>query len=1712
MLQGHHIFSLLFLFLGYVQLTNGEVYYITPSPSSPCPEQPCLTLSQILTNTSSIFNSNTTLLFLQGNHSLHSDLVIGNISQLKLLSLRQSSLESVTISCAHSAKILIDNVDLVCFGRLSFIGCSENQIKSVHHFVVNGSKFNGQHNTTGTALELNHILNATVVNSSFIFNTYGSFKGPIELPGLLQRNGLLNSIHARVGGALIISSSNVSVTDGYFEGNSAEVGGAIFIEGNSHIRLANSSFINNQAFSLIKMCFGGAIFCGAYNVTATTSDPPLEGNNTCMVVNSTFVNNRAAYGGGAIAALSANMFVLKSKILMNLATRGGAFIVAKSSLEIDDSHFELNSANQSAENSEAKFMQGGAILARTSSNITIFESVFHANSAFTSGGVIDTSARCKLIIMRSQFSNNWANVGGVIVVNYLSTVTISESMFENNTAEILGGVVFVNKRGVLNVATTTFVDNKSYYGGTLLLHNNATTYVNDSLFHNNSAFIGGVFGAFYESQISLINCAMIKNTANAAGGVGVAQSSIISMIESYVVNSTAQKGGVINAGGSFVQIESSKFEICEAHGGGVLLLEGGSQFLVQECEFRHNLALQGGVMYLINNSYGSVNTSHFEFNGAVYHGGVAYMQSEHTDFENCEFRHNTALKNGGVFRMDLHCEIHLMKTIFIKNHANVGGAIDFGIHGTRLAIIKESVFKRNMAKSYGGTLWIFLNTQLVIVDTYISESLGGKGVVSITGSNVSFEGSITFSSNYNSLYALNSVLYFVGNITFENNLLVPENKFYATNRILEFNMAAAITVYRCNIYIEGFTAFINNSANNGAAIHAVDSNIYVTESMLLTNNTATYNGGGIYLYQSRIQCRDDCSLNVIGNQASHSGGGICAISSIIEVIHTRGVGNYLPILSVHNNKAQMGGGMHMEANAKLYVLKVGANESFDSCCSVEFMDNIANYGGAISVADTTNVGVCNSNPHHVATLKQQHAENTECFMQVFNVNQIHFEHINTRSLTFSNNTALQAGSTLFGGLLDRCIASSYAEIYSSEIGMINLDGLYYGVPYFKNVSDILLDSVSSYPVKVCFCIHGQPNCNYTSRKKQVRKGETFTVNSVAVDQVDHIISNTTIHSYLMYTESGLGEGQLIQTTGISCTKLTYSITSVHEHEQLVIYAEGPCRNSTMSRKWIDVQFVPCSCPIGFQQSDRNTDCVCTCDTNLLPYISDCNDMEETVNKNTDAWISYYIDTALNSSGYLIHDHCPFDYCLSAYSDNKVSVNLNQANGSDAQCAYNRMGTLCGSCRPGFSLSLGSSKCLSCSHWHAKVSTIIVVTILRGILLVASLLVLNLTVAVGTLNGVIFYANIVASNFSTFLPFSSPNFITVFIAWLNLDIGLNTCFLQGLDSFWKLWMDIFFSAYLIGLVALVIVFSERSTKFARLVGRKNPVATLATLILLSYTKLLRTVILSLSFAILKYPDNLTRLVWLPDGTVLYLCEKHIALFIAGLVILILGAVYTILLFLWQWILLYQHKTIFKWARDQRLKNFLDPYHAPYIYKYRYWTGLLLFVRALLYIIAAVNVSNDPGINLLAVGCVMFSIVVLKSCLKTNKVYKSWPIDLLEMISYLNLTLLCLINFYLLLIGAKSGQRIVAYISGSITLILFIIISCYHFTFELILKSRIWNTMKRKWTDSAHSPQRDLDSCSETENDQATLIAPTFTEIECPPQGEIPLSVLVEHDPS
>ena len=377
-------------------------------------------------------------------------------------------------------------------------------------------------------------------------------------------------------------------------------------------------------------------------------------------------------------------------------------------------------------------------------------------------------------------------------------------------------------------------------------------------------------------------------------------------------------------------------------------------------------------------------------------------------------------------------------------------------------------------------------------------------------------------------------------------------------------------------------------------------------------------------------------------------------------------------------------------------------------------------------------------------------------------------------------------------------------------------------------------------------------------------------------------------------------------------------------------------------------------------------------------------------------------------------------------------------------------------------------------------------------------VLNLSVAAGTLNGVVFYANIIAANFSIFMPTIHPNVFTILIAWLNLDLGIDVCFLNGMDSYIKQWLQLAFPTYIIVLVAIVIFISERSSRFAKLIGKGNPVATLATLILLSYTKYLRAIIDIFSFAILKYPDASIKVVWLPDATVQYLSGKHIPLLLVAMVIVTIGIAYTFLPFAWQWLQQFPRRSVFQWIWYTRINSFMDAYLAPHIPKHRFWTGLLLIARIVLYLVSALNLSNNPRINLFAIGLTVSCLFVLKAVLLV-KVYRKWPTELVEFSLHFNLLLFTFSSFYSL--GDIKTQMAIAYTSTSISLTIFLGIILYHLISTVRsakwVKRLKYKAIQRKKVDDTPTALL-LDDYGDMES---AVVAPTSTVVEISPEHSI-----------
>jgi len=423
------------------------------------------------------------------------------------------------------------------------------------------------------------------------------------------------------------------------------------------------------------------------------------------------------------------------------------------------------------------------------------------------------------------------------------------------------------------------------------------------------------------------------------------------------------------------------------------------------------------------------------------------------------------------------------------------------------------------------------------------------------------------------------------------------------------------------------------------------------------------------------------------------------------------------------------------------------------------------------------------------------------------------------------------------------------------------------------------------------------------------------------------------------------------------------------------------------------------CPIGFEQSTFTYECIC--DHRLQKFTNTCNIETQTLLRTGRLNGTFWVNASFNNEtldGYIHHSQCPLNYC----TKQQRFINLNNP---DEQCDFNHAGLLCGRCRENFSLILGSFRCEECSSEYLA---LLIPFALAGVALVILLFLLKLTVATGTLHGLIFYANIVAANHHIFFPPDPHILARIFIAWLNLDLGIETCFYNGMDAYSKSWLQIVFPLYIWGIVGFLIYISKRSRRVTQLLGT-NPVAVLDTLFLFSYTKLLRTIITALSLTTLHYPQN-DRIVWLYDASIPI--PKLIPFFIAALIFLIfLFLPYTLLLLLGQWLWTKSDYKLIKscWAKYPRmklsLKAILDPYHAPYKPKHCYWTGLLLLLRCVLLLVSAFNISGEKdSVNLLVILSTVGGTLALFGL--SGRVYKSWYLNALEVLFLLNLIILLL----------------------------------------------------------------------------------------------------------
>ena len=539
---------------------------------------------------------------------------------------------------------------------------------------------------------------------------------------------------------------------------------------------------------------------------------------------------------------------------------------------------------------------------------------------------------------------------------------------------------------------------------------------------------------------------------------------------------------------------------------------------------------------------------------------------------------------------------------------------------------------------------------------------------------------------------------------------------------------------------------------------------------------------------------------------------------------------------------------------------------------------------------------------------------------------------NWYDIRFENNTASNGGDHIYGESMQSC--ACYAVPIVSDDCEPSIIPTYCVQKQVFSYSPNSTSSISSDPTRVCLCDHGKPNCyKFKQLNIDVHPGEQFTLSavivgadlgttvgavytvldgqssSVTLKPNTQVISNTTVCTELNYTIYSEGDYQALYLTVKPESLLTVKIDDGDTGDGFCSSEDG-CNSDYITYELLHtpllVNITLLACPRGFTLLGNPPSCRCypvLTKNNVVCFFKD--------NIGYQTWnSSIWIDIDADSTVYMAQ-YCPFGYCIT--SQKIVSFEED----SSTQCLSDRKGTLCGGCKNNFSLAIGSSNCIHCSNNNNL--ALIIFFAAAGLLLVLFISALNLTVTQGMINGLTFYANIFWTYQNILLPQDASNYfftlLRVFVAWLNLDFGIETCFFKGLNAFWKTWLQYLFPLYIWSISGLMIVGAKYSSKLTTLFGNRA-VSVLATLFLLSYIKLLKVIIDSLGFTPIKifnttnYSHTLT--VWSLDGSYTYGHFPHILLVIAALAVFtFVWLPFTLALFLMPWLRRISDFKLLKW---------------------------------------------------------------------------------------------------------------------------------------------------------------------------------------------------------
>lgn len=713
---------------------------------------------------------------------------------------------------------------------------------------IAGGTYAGTSNVGGTT-QIARVDKSVIIDAGYDPRNFDGAPNPALFPVILNAGGAGRGLVVTDGAAVTVRNLTLLNGDGTKDGGDGS-GGAILVA-SAALTLTNVPLSGHRATN------GGAL--------AVTNGGSAILSNIELTGNEATANGGALYVAGSLQINSASQLVNN-----NAGGSGGALYIASGSATINGTP---TNNNRAAQDGGALFVAGGTA---TFNNVTIFD-----NHAGRDGGAMALSGGQARLINGSQVQVNQAgSERGLAIYANKGQVVLNNATISGQTGKGNGGVIYMNEGALQITNGSAFSDNSTegdgpiYAIGSTILFDGLTA-------RNNKAANAGLLYAD-GGQVTINNSQIVQNEALAGdGGAVIFTNGTIQISNSTFRQNQALKGdgGALLITQGTVTISGANFEQnivgdeAETEGfrrGGALAVLTSTVTIDNSTWQSNKSSDHGGAIYGLGSSLSGGGGSFIEnrtvisgSGGAIYWEGYPGNQllfnSAVTFQNNSTVIEPETLAQARTRTMDDPLQAQIEEA-FTPKWLSLEELTERGwVKDGRMEVTSEMI--GGAAGMALGNVMAAFQHPLPVDVGHISLVVEDRPVVGpmaravattsvITTAVITRSGGAIYSRNVdltltNPNFSDNRAEFAGGAVYAEGGSLTVTGGNFASNRAY-LSPGGGLYVSKMNGEVKGTTFASNRSANGGGA-YAINSTLHF-EKTTIRGNSAAIDGGGLFLF------------------------------------------------------------------------------------------------------------------------------------------------------------------------------------------------------------------------------------------------------------------------------------------------------------------------------------------------------------------------------------------------------------------------------------------------------------------------------------------------------------------------------------------------------------------------------------------------------------------------------------------------------------------------------------------------------------------------------------------------------------------------------------------------------------------------------------------------------------------------------------------------